>query len=253
MTAAALAWEEAANVPGSLTLLLSRTLRQSGELFRKVKKFYHTAGQPIALLKDTELSLETMNGSRIISLPAHPDTVVGYSAPTLVIIDEAARVLDALYYVVRPMLAMSHGRLIALSTPWGKRGWFYEAWQGTHHEDNASTLDAQAVQALLADLGITVTDEELSQEPVEHYQWHRVQLTAAENPRLSRRFLANERRSVPDLVFRSEWMCEFTDTEGTVFRWDDVEAMLSDDVAPLLWQQGMTDDAWGLSDEVAPL
>ena len=35
---------------------------------------------------------------------------------------------DALYYAVRPMLAVSAGRMVALSTPFGKRGWFYEAW-----------------------------------------------------------------------------------------------------------------------------
>jgi hypothetical protein len=27
------------------------------------------------------------------------------------------------------MLAVSHGRLIALSTPFGQRGWFWQAWE----------------------------------------------------------------------------------------------------------------------------
>lgn len=230
-TAGALAWEMAQNTPRSLTLLLSRTLRQSGELFYKVRNFYHAAGDPIPLTRHTALSLETVNGSRIVSLPAHPDTVVGYSAPDLVIIDEAARVPDELYYVIRPMMAMSAGKLIALSTPWGKRGWFHEAWTGVAEEDAA--LDLATVQALLADLGMTVTEDDLEQETVQDFSWHKVELAAPANPRLGKRFLANERRSVPDLIFRSEWLCEFTDPEGSVFRYDDVMAMLSDDIEPM--------------------
>jgi hypothetical protein len=36
---------------------------------------------------------------------------------------------DALYASVRPMLAVSGGRIIALSTPFGRRGWFHAAWE----------------------------------------------------------------------------------------------------------------------------
>jgi hypothetical protein len=227
---AAKAWEMASNKPGSLTLLVSRSLRQSGELFRKVRLFHQAATRPVGLLRDTALTLETTIGSRIISLPAHPDTVVGYSAPDLVIIDEAARVPDMLCYALRPMLAMSRGTLIALTTPWGKRGWFFDAWQGKQTEQ---ALDLATVQSLLADLGMTVTEEELAEEPADAWAWHKMMLPATQNPRLSKRFLANERRSVPDLIFRSEWLCEFVDTEDTVFRYDDVQAMLSDEVMPL--------------------
>ena len=54
----------------------------------------------------------------------------GYAAADLVIIDEAARVEDDLISAFRPMLATSNGRLIALTTPAGKRGWFFDAWHG---------------------------------------------------------------------------------------------------------------------------
>jgi hypothetical protein len=52
-------------------------------------------------------------------------------SPGLVIVDEAARVPDDLYRAVRPMLAVSQGRLIALSTPFGQRGWFYDELHGS--------------------------------------------------------------------------------------------------------------------------
>ena len=73
--------------------------------------------------------MELANGSRIISLPGSEKTVRGYSAATLIIMDEAARIPDELLASVTPMLATTDGRLIALSTPAGKRGWFYEIWQ----------------------------------------------------------------------------------------------------------------------------
>ena len=52
----------------------------------------------------------------------------GFSGVSLLIIDEAARVPDDLYYAVRPMLTVSQGRLILLSTPHGRQGFFFEAW-----------------------------------------------------------------------------------------------------------------------------
>src|SRR5262249_35405786 len=52
----------------------------------------------------------------------------GYSYVSLGVIDEASRVPDDLYRAVRPMLAVSNGRLIYPSTPYGKRGFFHDAW-----------------------------------------------------------------------------------------------------------------------------
>ncbi|MGA9006343.1 MAG: hypothetical protein WB495_05490, partial [Xanthobacteraceae bacterium] len=41
---------------------------------------------------------------------------------------EAAHADDDYIAALRPMLATSNGSLIALSTPNGKRGWFYDQW-----------------------------------------------------------------------------------------------------------------------------
>jgi hypothetical protein len=35
---------------------------------------------------------------------------------------------DELFFAIKPMLAISGGRLLALSAPFGKRGWFYHVW-----------------------------------------------------------------------------------------------------------------------------
>ena len=164
--AAALALGTALREPGSLTLVLSPSLRQSQESFRRVLDLYRTLQTPIPTQGESALRLELTNGSRIVSLPGTESTVRGYSGVRLLVIDEAARVSDDLYYSVRPMLAVSQGRLLALSTPFGKRGWF-------HHEFS------------------------------EGAGWERCKVTAEECPRIAKSFLAEERRSLPPLWYKS--------------------------------------------------
>src|SRR5581483_1033455 len=114
LSSAAVALLTALLRPMSLVLLLSPTQRQSGELFRaKVRRLYSLLGRPVATVQESALSMELANGSRIISLPGDEETIRGYSDVTLLVIDEASRVPDALYYSVRPMLAVSRGRLMA--------------------------------------------------------------------------------------------------------------------------------------------
>ena len=112
--------------PGSLVLLVSPSLRQSGELFRKVSGYLKALEQTPRLLEDNKLSMTMMNGSRVVSLPSKEATVRGFSGADLIIEDEASRVPDDLYSAMRPMLAVSDGRLILMSTPFGKRGHFHQ-------------------------------------------------------------------------------------------------------------------------------
>jgi hypothetical protein len=193
-TVALLSLHTASYCPGSLCLMLSPTLRQSGELFRKAKDLLAASGG-VELDEETQLSLKMANGSRIVSLPGQEGTVRGYSAVALLAIDEAARVPDALYAAVRPMLAVSGGRLVALSTPFTKRGWWYEAWR--------------------------------SSEP-----WERYEVPATTCPRIPAAFLDEERRSMGEFYFRAEYGCEFLDSESRAFRREDVDRAFDEDVAP---------------------
>jgi hypothetical protein len=108
--------------PSSLVLCLAPALRQSQELFGKVLGFYRDLERPVPAYAERKLSLELENGSRIVTLLGTEKTIRGFSGAALLIVDEAARVDDALYYAVRPMLAVSGGALMMLSTPYGKRG-----------------------------------------------------------------------------------------------------------------------------------
>ena len=127
--AAIVALHHALYVPGSLILLVSPSLRQSRELFGKVADFLKMLDTKPQLDEDNRLSLAFDTGSRVVSLPGTAGTVRGYSAASLIVEDEASYVDDELYRSIRPMLAVSGGRLILLSTPFGKRGHFYETWQ----------------------------------------------------------------------------------------------------------------------------
>jgi hypothetical protein len=156
---AVLAAHTALYEPGSLVLLLSPALRQSQELFKKCLGIYRNLDRPVPPESETALTLSLKNGSRIVSLPGKEHSIRGFSKVRLLIVDEAARVPDELYLSVRPMLAVSAGRLVALSTPFGTRGWWYEAWVGP--------------------------------EP-----WERYEVPANECPRILPEFLVEERRTL---------------------------------------------------------
>jgi hypothetical protein len=195
--AAALALREALLNPPALVLLLSPTQRQSSELYKdKVRRLYNALGRPIACVQETQLTMELANGSRIIALPGDEESIRGYSGVRLLVIDEAARVPDSLYYSVRPMLAVSRGLLVALSTPFGRRGWFYEEWQGDS-------------------------------------PWERVRVTAGECPRITADFLAGERAALGEHWYSQEYELEFRDVVESLFLQEDIDAALTCDVLPL--------------------
>jgi hypothetical protein len=183
--------------PFSLVLLLAPSYRQSSELFRKVRDAYNALPAPLPLANESALSLEFTNGSRVVALPGKEQTIRGFSGVSLLIVDEAARVPDELYQAVRPMLAVSGGDIILLSTPFGKRGFFFQEW-----EEGDST-------------------------------WHKTKITAGMCPRIAREWLEQERRSIPDWVFRSEYLCEFVETQDQVFSYDDIQRALDSNVLPL--------------------
>src|ERR687890_361181 len=156
--------------PGSLILCLAPALRQSQELFSKMAGFYRDLGRPVSAVAERKLSLELEKRPRIITLPRSEKNVRGFSGAALLVVDEAARVEDSLYYAVRPMLAVSGGSLMMLSTPYGKRGVFFEEWnQGKG--------------------------------------WERYEVPARECPRISASFLKEERRALPSRVYRQEYEC----------------------------------------------
>ena len=70
----------------SQVLLLSRSHRQSRELFHTLLSWYDRFGAPMKVRRSAE-GLELSNGSRIIPLPCKEETIRGYSHVSLLIID----------------------------------------------------------------------------------------------------------------------------------------------------------------------
>jgi hypothetical protein len=198
-TTSILALHTALYNPGALILLISPTQRQSKELFAKVVLFLRSLEPAEVLEEDNRLSCTLANGARIVSLPGDEKTIRGYSGPALIVEDEAARVLDATYAAVRPMLAVSGGRLVLMSTPSGRRGHFFEAWHGPPSEG-----------------------------------WEKIELTATECPRISAEFLGQEERVLGPILFRQEYHAAFLDDAMTAFAQDLIAAALTDDFPPFL-------------------
>ncbi len=127
-TAGLIALHRALYRPGSLVLILAPAERQAKETFGKVAQAYRKLGHSVAPDSYRKLGMQLANGSRIEALPGSEKTIRGFSGVDLLVLDEAARVEDGLYFAVRPMLAASGGTLIMLSTPAGRRGVFFEEW-----------------------------------------------------------------------------------------------------------------------------
>jgi hypothetical protein len=195
-TTATIAVDQALTDPG-LILVTSPSLRQSVELFRKIQETLRVVRPTPEIAIETTTRLELSNGARIVSLPGTEETVRGFSAPKLILIDEASRVDDEFYMALRPMLATSNGRLIALTTPWGRRGWFFNAWEFGGNS------------------------------------WQRFRVPAVDCPRISKEYLEEELRELGPLRFASEYCCEFVDTADQFFPSALIQRALSKEVLPL--------------------
>ena len=82
------------------------------------------------------------------------------------------------------MLSVSGGKLVPLSTPWGRKGWFYNEWS---HSD----------------------------------QWEKIRITATDCPRLSQEILKQERESLGEWFYRQEYLVEFIQAGAEGFIYDD--------------------------------
>ena len=177
-----------------LILLISPTLRQSSELFRKTRVLLDCVANRSVDVRRTSTEIELANGSSIVSLPGgNPDAIRGYSAPDLIVEDESAFVGDGTFRASRPMLATNpNARHLLLSTPYGRRGHFYELWLGD--------------------------------DP----NWRRLMIRSEDCPRISADFLAGEKRVLGERSFEQEYRCTFLESATAVFPSDLIERLVDD-------------------------
>ena len=201
---AVLAIHKALTKPGSTVLCVAPGERQAKLIFKKAARFYEMAGYPLPAHSRRMTGLELSNGSVIEALPAVERTTRGYSVDLLVV-DEAGAVADMDYHGILPALIATQGEQVLLSTPRGKRGFFHEIWHGA--ED-----------------------------------WQQMLVRSDEVGRMRPEDLEVFRSSMPEQFFRQEFFCEWLDTEGSLFSYDDIQAALAagEDVAAI----EIGDDEW---------
>ena len=180
--------------PDSLVLLVSPSLRQSQEIFKKVTYYARQVADLPDKIEDNQLSLMFTNGSRIVALPGSQKTIRGYSAASLVIVDEAAFAEPSLFSALTPMLSISNGDLMLLSTPNGKIGFFWDVW----------------------DKG-------------EATEWAKYEIPWWRCPRHNAERLKALKQVIGEYRFGVEFECQFFDPEDAVFSYDDLEAAFTFD------------------------
>ena len=197
--AATMAIYESLTIPDSLTLLVSPSLRQSTLLFSKVMHFYDLAGRPVDTDKETQTELKLANGSEIYSLPSNETSIRGFSKPSSIIIDEAARADSTLIAAaLMPMLLISESsRIWLISTPWGY-GTYYEK---TYHDpDNG---------------------------------WLKIEVNAYGCPRISEKAIESQRANLLDWQFKQELLCSFESSQTQLLSEHAIKALFIEHVE--LW------------------
>jgi hypothetical protein len=186
---AVLAIHKALTRPGSTVLVVAPGERQAKLLFSKARRLYEQAGHPLPAHSHRRTGLELSNGSVVEALPAVERTMRGFSVDLLVV-DEAAAVPDEDYFGILPSLIATQGDQVLLSTPRGKRGFFHEIW----HSDE---------------------------------DWQRMMVRSDEVGRIREEDLEVFRSTMPEQFFQQEFYCEWLETEGSLFSYDDIEAALA--------------------------
>ena len=167
--------------PGAMVVVAGPAKRQSGEFLAKVAGFMGRLG--IRWKSDglNKYSMVLENGSRLVAVPGRAAFIRGFSAVTFLVIDEASKAEDSLYAALTPMLATTDGMLWLMGTPSGQAGFFYREWvRGGAH-------------------------------------WKRMSVPATECGRIGAEFLARERVSMGEDLFRQEYLCEFLAGPGQMF------------------------------------
>src|SRR5215217_8001154 len=200
---AVLALHQALYHPKSLILILAPALRQATEFFEKVSDMYRLLtgeGLTIGAESDRKLGIKLKNDSRIECLPGSQRTIRGFSKPDLVVVDESAQIDDALYSAILPMLTRSKegGRLLLLSTPYGRRGIYWRLWE------NGGDI------------------------------WKRLRVPYTDVGWVPERVIEEAHNTLLPWEFRQEFLCAFEQNEMAVFDVEDFRASTTDEFDPII-------------------
>jgi hypothetical protein len=185
-------------VQDALVLIVAEQ-RQSNEDIRKVRELIRAYDKYLRRKYDNKLtlvpvsdnitSIELANGSRVIGLPGN-EKVRGYSAPTMVVIDEAAYLPDEVFVGIDPMMEVSQGQLIIASTPNGTGGFFAHEWHNPRYT--------------------------------------RFEIPWRQCPRISPESIEQKRMTIGEAYVKQEYECVFLDELTALFTEESLRASLDD-------------------------
>ena len=175
----------------SVNAYISPTYSQGKKVYRELVSILQGAGL-IEKANASDLTIETIYGGflKFFSMES-PSSIRGYTVDGLLVLDEAAffpEVLpdgsDPWANVIFPITKARKPKVLMISTPNGKRGFFYRMVM----RSETAKLTYRFIKATIYD------DQMVSKADIEEM-----------------------RRELPDLAFRQEFLVEFLDDQLTVF------------------------------------
>lgn len=197
-------------------LIVSRSQKQSSTLLRKLTRSVFDSELKSDVTANSRTELQFRNGSIIVACPASEATIKGYS-PDLVILDEAAMFADdAIFYeAIRPMLAATHGRLIVMSTPKGKRGFFWDTFNEWKEDDDA----------VVYNLSYKITKDAAAE-----FGLDKSRIGDLTCPIHTKEYYEKEKSEMPSIKFEQEYGAKFVDESDAWFPYKIFTPMMRDDI-----------------------
>lgn len=171
---------------GAMVAWIAPTYRNSRPLWRAAERAVAPIAHRLTVRRAEREIVFPSGGALYVYSADNPDSIRGM-AFDVVIVDEASRISEEAWTdAIQPTLADRGGRAVLISTPHG-RNWFYREWLR----------------------GRNANDERIAS----------FQAPTSDNPNQNiKAAFAAARDAVSDRTFRQEWLAEFVDDGGGVFR-----------------------------------
>ncbi len=191
--------------PGSVQMIVAPTYDQSRLIFDTVERLIMNSRITRAMSKVTRTPYPRLAVGRSILMARTADedgrNLRGHAADR-VIVDEAAYVRDCVIQeVIAPMLADRNGRLVMVSTPFGKNHFYRSYLKGV---GTAAQIRHPKSEIRNAHASFTFPS------------WS--------NPHISREYIERQKSEVSARQFAVEYEAQFLDDVSAVFPWEDINA-----------------------------
>lgn len=174
----------------SKNFYIAPTLKQAKEIFKTITSAISSSGV-MKSSNATDLIIQLINGSKINFKSAEQgtDALRGYTCSGILCIDEAAYIDDEILHTILPWTDYNKANILMTSTPFVKSGFFWDYYNyGLEHTHNCVTIDWSDIK-YKQEIELILSPEQL-----EEY-----------------------RSILPKNIFKTEYLGEWLDDDGSVF------------------------------------